>query len=226
MVIAYKIQVLFVIVFGIILYLGYNEAEDTVTNFKRGVFAASFVLVAQGCMSQYVGPFTKGFETFWRGVSRYTVLYLAALIFILFQTASDARGLFKYLYPELGVQVTRGMHTYDENCDFEFQNIWDNLDHYYAMHLVGWFVLTLMIRDPYILHFWSVLDEILELSWQHILPHFRECWWDHILVDLMGSNTPAIMFGMYFIKKTGMREFDWLGRKGKKSIKEWDIFQK
>lgn len=31
---------------------------------------------------------------------------------------------------------------------------------------------------------------------------------------------------MYFIKKTGLREFDWLGRKGKKSIKEWDVFYK
>jgi len=31
---------------------------------------------------------------------------------------------------------------------------------------------------------------------------------------------------MYFIKKNGLREFDWLGRKGKKTIKEWDLFHK
>ena len=115
-------------------------------------------------MSQYVGPFTKGFEPFWRGASRYTVLYLTALIFILFQTANDARGLFKYLYPELGVQIPRHWINYDDNCDFEFRNIWSDLDHYYVRHLVGWFVATLMIRDPYILHFWSVLVEILGIG--------------------------------------------------------------
>ncbi len=112
-------------------------------------------------MSQYVGPFTRGFEAFWRAVTRYTLLYLAVLIFILYQTASDARGLFKYLYPDLGVPVQVGMHTYDDNCDFEWKNIYDNLDHYYLMHLIGWFVVTLMIRDPIILHFWSLLDEVL-----------------------------------------------------------------
>jgi len=174
-------------------------------------------------MTQYTGPFTKGFEALWRGISRYTVIYLVILIFMLYQTADDARQLLKYLYPELGKPVSKGMHTYDDNCEFELGNLWDNIDHYYAMHLFGWFFTTLMIRDTYFLHFWSVLDELLELSWQHILPHFRECWWDHIIVDVLGSNTPGIILGMLFIKKTGLREFDWLGRKGKKSIKDWDV---
>lgn len=94
-------------------------------------------------------------------MARYTIIYLGILIFILFQKAEDARDLFKHLDPTLGKRVTREMHTYDDNCDLTWPNFLDNLDHYYAMHWVGWFLSTLMIRDQYILHFWSVLDEIL-----------------------------------------------------------------
>ena len=65
----------------------------------------------------------------------------------------------------------------------------------------------------------------LELSWQHILPHFRECWWDHALLDVLLSNTPSIFFGLWVARKLGLQEYDWLGRKGKKSFKDWDIFQ-
>ena len=53
------------------------------------------------------------------------------------------------------------MHTYDDNCEFELSNLYDNLDHYYAIHLINWFAATLIMRDRSILHFWSVLDEII-----------------------------------------------------------------
>jgi len=116
------------------------------------------------------------------------------------------------------------MHTYDDNCELHLENIWDNFDHYYAVHICNWFLASWVIRDTYILHMWSVLDEVVELSWQHILPHFRECWWDHLLMDITLSNTPAIFAGMFCVRYFGWKEYDWFGRKGKKSIYEWEIF--
>ena len=130
-------------------------------NYKRGLQAALFVLVAQGMVRQYNGPFIKGFAVFWRGVARYNLIYLAALIFLLFQNSHDARQLLKHLYPELGVPMTKDWHTYDEHCELTLENFWGDLDHYYAMHVFGWFFASLLVRDAYILHFWSVLDEIL-----------------------------------------------------------------
>ena len=91
------------------------------------------------------------------------------------------------------------------------------------MHLCNWFLASLVIRDLYILHFWQLLDEVVELSVQHILPHFRECWWDHIFCDILLSNIPAITLGMLAVKYSGIREYDWLGRKGKNSVWEWDV---
>jgi phosphatidylserine synthase 2 len=130
-----------------------------------------------------------------------------------------------FLDPSLNKKITKGMHTYDDNCELSLEAIWNDMDHYFVVHWCNWFLASLVIRDAYILHFWSVFDEILELSWQHILPHFRECWWDHIITDISLSNTPAIFLGLALGRWLGIKQYDWLGRQGKKSIWDWDVFK-
>lgn len=44
-------------------------------------------------------------------------------------------------------------------------------------------------------------------------------------MDICFTNIPAIILGLKFIKWTGMEEYDWLGRKGKKSVRDWTIWQ-
>jgi phosphatidylserine synthase 2 len=117
------------------------------------------------------------------------------------------------------------MHTYDDDCTLTYKNVTDNIDHYFLMHWVGWFIASLTVRNIWILNIWSILDELLELSWQHILPHFRECWWDHLLVDLVLANTPAILLGIYVSKKLGLEQYDWLGKDGQTSILDWKCWQ-
>ena len=63
--------------------------------------------------------------------------------------------------PNLGVPVPHTMHTYDTNCQFEIKNLWDNMDHYYCIHLINWFLATVIARDRLILHVWSIFDEII-----------------------------------------------------------------
>lgn len=99
----------------------------------------------------------------------------------------------------LGVPVLKEMHTYDDNCELEWINILDNFDHYYLSHVINWLLASFLVRDTYLLHIWSILDELIELSWQHKLPHFRECWWDHVFLDVLLSNTIAIHIGMLII---------------------------
>lgn len=116
------------------------------------------------------------------------------------------------------------MHTYDDNCELTWENFLSNFDHYYACHLFGWFVMAFMLRNRLLIHTWSILDEFIELSWQHILPHLRECWWDHVIVDVLLSNTVGIETALFVMKKTGMKTYDWLGMEGAKSWREWKIF--
>lgn len=112
------------------------------------------------------------------------------------QRAEVARDIMGFFDSSLNKPVTKEMHTYDDNCEFHWINIWDNLDHYYLVHWVDWILGSLVVRDYYILHLYQIFDEIIELSFQHILPHFRECWWDHIILDICLSNIPAIFVGM------------------------------
>ena len=111
------------------------------------------------------------------------------------------------------------------------------MDHYFFIHIVNWFFASLVVRDSWILHFRSIYDEIigttsdpsitpthLELSVQHILPHLRECWWVHLILDVLVGNTPSIIIGMALSECLGIQGYDWLGSKGKESIGEWEIF--
>lgn len=44
-------------------------------------------------------------------------------------------------------------------------------------------------------------------------------------MDITLSNTPAICIGIFLVRKFGIQEYDWLGRNGKKSFFDWEIFQ-
>jgi len=115
------------------------------------------------------------------------------------------------------------MHTYDDDCALTYDNFKDGFDHYFIVHWVNWTLAAFVIRDPYVLHFWQIFDEVVELSAQHRLPHFRECWWDHLIQDILLANIPAITLGLYIVDKIGIRRYDWLGREGKATFWEWDF---
>ena len=83
-----------------------------------------------------------------------TLLYMSWLILMLNLRPEQGRDFLGFLDTNLNKQVTKEMHTYDDNCELEFQNILDNFDHYYLVHLCNWFLASFVIRDPYILHFW------------------------------------------------------------------------
>lgn len=137
------------------------------------------------------------------------LFYFCFIIILLNHRPKYGRWLLGFFDSRLNAPILKGHHTYDDNCEITLQNLWDNFDHYYAVHLGDWFLASFVIRDPVLLHMWSLMDEVIELSWQHILPHFRECWWDHIFHDILLSNTPAIFFGLWVQSKLGMNKFDF-----------------
>jgi phosphatidylserine synthase 2 len=153
-----------------------------------------------------------------------TLIYMCFIIFMLQQRPDFGRVVTGWLDPSLSKPVTTEMHTYDDNCDLDWKTFWDNFDHYYCVHLGNWFLASFVIRDAYMLHFWQLLDEIIELSVQHILPHFAECWWDHIIMDICLSNIPAITLGLITMDYLGIRRYDWFGREGANNITEWKIW--
>lgn len=104
-------------------------------------------------------------QRFWRVISMLALVYSCFVIVMLNHRPEHGRGILGYLDNRLNQDVTAGMHTYDDNCEFTPANVWDNFDHYYLVHLGNWFLSSFVIRDFWILHFKHILDEVIELSW-------------------------------------------------------------
>jgi len=126
--------------------------------------AACVVFIAEGSLKSIPNLFTRPNMAFWRSISRFCCIYLLFLIFLIFQNINDARELFLFFDKSLNQKLTRSFHTYDDNCEFTYENLVDNLDHYYIIHFINWTLAAFICRDYYILFFWQFYDEIIELS--------------------------------------------------------------
>jgi len=181
------------------------------------------------CAFAYLRPqpldFFHPMQRFWRIVSMVALIYFCFVIIMMHHRMHYARWLLGYFDERLNVQIKKEQYTYDDNCELEWANLWDNFDHYYAVHLGNWFLSSFVIRNFWLLHFKQIVDEFIELSWQHKFHHFRECWWDHVFCDVLLSNVPAICIGLWTIDKLGLMRYDFFGAEGKKSVWDWEVFK-
>jgi len=116
----------------------------------------------------------KPYHRTWRVFANTCYFYLYVLAFIYMMNLYDARRIWKFVEDRLGVKITKEYHTYDDDCELTWTNLSDNIDFYFVAHFTNWFLAAIILRDSYMLHFWSILDEVLELSAQYKLPHLRE----------------------------------------------------
>ncbi len=135
-----------------------------------------------------------------------------------FQSPSDARKLMHYLDPKLGVVLPE--RNYAEHCELytpndptsKFRNLLDTVnDEFIWAHLIGWWGKTIVIRDASLCWILSILFELLEMSFEHMLPNFKECWWDHIILDILVCNGLGIYLGLLTCRYLNMKEYDWTG---------------
>jgi len=52
------------------------------------------------------------------------------------------------------------------------------------------------VRDWTLLWVISVGFELMELTFQHMLPNFNECWWDSWILDVLVCNFAGMWGGM------------------------------
>lgn len=55
----------------------------------------------------------------------------------------------------------------------------------------------------------SVMWEITEMAFAHLLPNFVECWWDALILDVLICNGLGIWCGLKICKILEMREYKW-----------------
>jgi len=159
---------------------------------------------------------------------------MSLLVFLFFQKVEDARALLQAIDPKLGKPLPE--RSYAEHCALytpddpvsRFRNIMDTInDEFIIAHLLGWFGKALLLRDAYLCWIMSILFEILEISMQHILPNFAECWWDHIILDILVCNFLGFTLGLKVSSYFRMKSFNWISTNVKPSVDEynWEVLK-
>ncbi|GAW81590.1 phosphatidylserine synthase [Plasmodium gonderi] len=151
------------------------------------------------------------------------LVYYPLLLFMNFFTTSEVRSMIKLLFKNVTFHTVE--KSYMENCN-SLENVMDKIDIFVIAHLAGWFIKAIAIRNFFVLNLTSVTFELLELRFQHILPNFYECWWDHILLDILGCNLLGILIGLAFMKWLNMPLYSWKVRDKFKPNKKGIIFPK
>jgi len=208
-----------------------TEQREMEQNIKYGLVAMCISFLIFSAVQMHDGLFVRPHPIFWRVVMGIGVLYIMLLVFILFQTVEDVRIFLKRIDPKLGVPLPE--RSYAENCDFytpnspsKFQNLMDTInDEFIAAHFFGWFGKAFLIRDWHLLWIMSILFELLELSFEHLLPNFAECWWDHIILDVLVCNGLGIALGLKLCQWMQIRPYSWIARKVslKVEVYNWEV---
>ena len=110
------------------------------------------------------------------------IAYELLLIFVLFQSAKDARKLLKFLDENLGEPIPE--KDYGGNCriyDFDnptnpYHNIFDKVDIFISAHAIGYWCKTLIFRDWWFATVISVMFEFLVTVWNELAIHSEMSW--------------------------------------------------
>nr|CAG4636979.1 EOG090X05CZ [Ceriodaphnia reticulata]SVE72908.1 EOG090X05CZ [Ceriodaphnia reticulata] len=201
---------------SVLLYSAFTRNDDDFReNVWAGVRCVIFIFLVISVLAFPNGPFTRPHPAVWRMVFGLSVLYLMALQFFLFQNYQSVRSILVWTDPSLENFHIDMDKEYGVNCsDISLERIWGHVDVFAASHFFGWIMKALLVRHYGILWTISVMWEITEIAFAHLLPNFVECWWDAIILDILLCNGLGIWVGMKLCHYLEMREYKW------ESIKE------
>ncbi|SOV18487.1 phosphatidylserine synthase, putative [Plasmodium sp. gorilla clade G2] len=134
------------------------------------------------------------------------LIYYVIIIYLHFFSSSEVQTILRFLNKNIEFHAVE--KSYMENCN-TIENVSDKIDWFVLAHLWGWFAKGMIIRNFFLLNINSALFELVELRFQHILPNFYECWWDHIFLDVLSCNLIGIAASILFMKYFNITLYDW-----------------
>ncbi|CAL8143590.1 unnamed protein product [Orchesella dallaii] len=196
---------------GALIYVAFNRDESNIQdNLSAGFKCVVFFFLVISILAFPNGPFTRPHPAIWRMVFGLSVLYLLALVFILFQNYDTVKSIFYWIDPELRNFSIDNEKEYGVNCSqITFERVWSHVDVFALAHFLGWMMKAVLLRHIGILWTISVTWEITEVAFAHLLPNFIECWWDAIILDVLVCNGLGIWVGLKICKLLEMREYKW-----------------
>ncbi|XP_002970056.2 CDP-diacylglycerol--serine O-phosphatidyltransferase 2 [Selaginella moellendorffii] len=191
--------------------------ENAAVNGTRGVWAMIAVFLGYCLLQAPPTILIRPHPAFWRMIHGVAVVYLVFLTFLLFQKRDDARQFMKYIHPDLGIELPE--RSYGGDCRIytpedpnKFKNVYDTLfDEFVIAHVLGWWAKAIMLRSLPILWMLSIGFEMMEVTFNHMLPNFNECWWDSIILDVLICNWFGIWSGMKTVRYFDGKTYEWVG---------------
>ncbi len=121
------------------------------------------------------------------------------------------------LFPSLGVDP--GERAYGAECRLYIPGKginWETInatlfDEFVVAHTLGWWAKAIILRNSVLLWSLSILFELMELTFQHMLPNFNECWWDSWILDVLVCNNIGIITGLWTVRYFGSKIYNWRG---------------
>lgn len=208
---------------AVLTYVAYlmTGSTDSVYNTKVSLGAVSFAFIVFCAVYLPDELMVRPHPAVWRALIGVNLLYCSLVIFLMFQDIPTIRGYLAALDPKLKNNLPE--RSYADDCRLTtpqepykwFTTIFDE---FLIAHSLGYFAKMLIIRDWRLVTMISVLFEVVELSLQHILPNFKECWWDHVVIDIMICNAGGMCLGLLFLKVMGIPRYQWVKLKDIRSV--------
>lgn len=154
---------------------------------------------------------------FWRVLLGIFSLYAMFITYLLLLRLEDVQEQLRFFDPSLGKELPEILYAEDcrlytpEDPVSNFRPLMMAVfDIHFVAHFLGWWGKMLIMRDWYVAWICSSVFELCELTFRYWLPNFTECWWDSLLLDLLGCNFIGIILGHYTLKYFGVRKIDWV----------------
>uniref|UniRef100_A0A023GKI8 Phosphatidylserine synthase n=1 Tax=Amblyomma triste TaxID=251400 RepID=A0A023GKI8_AMBTT len=195
----------------VLLYFAFTRDDANLEqNMWSGICCVAFFFLIISVLAFPNGPFTRPHPAVWRIVFGLSVLYLMGLLFLLFQNYTTIKSVMYWFYPKLRNFSIDLEKEYGVNCsDIHLEKLWAHMDVFAFGHFFGWAMKAMLVRHYGICWAISVTWEITEMAFAHLLPNFKECWWDAIVLDVLLCNGLGIWFGMWICEKLEMRTYKW-----------------
>ncbi|XP_065347506.1 phosphatidylserine synthase [Cloeon dipterum] len=196
----------------VIMYIAFTRNDvDIQDNIWAGILCVGFYFLIISVLAFPNGPFTRPHPAIWRMVFGASVIYLCTLLFLLFQRYESVMAIFRWLDPGLKNFHIDQEKEYGVNCsDVNLEKIWNHLDVFAVAHFLGWLFKAILVRHWGILWAISFMWEFTEVQFAHLLPNFKECWWDALILDVFICNGLGIWLGLKICSILEMREYKWV----------------
>eukprot|EP00045_Choanoeca_perplexa_P001613 m.20904 g.20904 ORF g.20904 m.20904 type:complete len:264 (-) comp11066_c0_seq1:33-824(-) len=133
------------------------------------------------------------------------LMYCSALLWAILTPTETVISTLHELDPRIGDRTPRVESYWNVHCDLEWT--WSamsdlmlaQLDLFFLSHIVGWLAKAIVYPNIYVLLISGILFEFCEIVLDDHLANFKECWWDHWIVDFLLCNGLGLVVGLLLV---------------------------